>query len=247
LRRLEGGLVGVVSEAMARQYWPGENPVGAHVRVMGMDVPVVAVAHDSRLHGYSSEPRPLLYGVLPAPPPGGVSLVLRGPDAKAALGSIRDLTRSVDRRLVVVEATTGPDLVGLLLAPQRVGGIVFLLFGVLAVALSLIGVYGVVAFGVGARLREFGVRLTLGAAPGRVVRDVLARSLVPVLAGIVTGAGASLALTRAAAAFLFGVSAADPLPAVAAAGVVLAMALLATWIPARRAGQVDPAEVLALD
>ena len=107
--------------------------------------------------------------------------------------------------------------------------------------------YGVVAFGVGARLREFGVRLTLGAAPGRVVRDVLARSLVPVLAGIVTGAGASLALTRAAAAFLFGVSAADPLPAVAAAGVVLAMALLATWIPARRAGQVDPAEVLALD
>jgi putative ABC transport system permease protein len=247
LRRLDGGLVGVVSEAMARQYWPGENPVGAHVQVMGMDVPVAAVARDSRLHGYSSEPRPLLYGVFPTPPPGGVSLVLRGVDAKATLGSIRNLTRSVDRRLVVVEATTGPDLVGLLLAPQRVGGIVFLLFGVLAVALSLIGVYGVVAFGVGARLREFGVRLTLGAAPDRVVRDVLVRNLLPVLAGIVAGAGTSVALTRAAAAFLFGVSAADLLPAAAAAGVVLAMALLATWIPARRAGQVDPAEVLAVE
>lgn len=247
LRGFDGGLVGVVSEAMARQYWPGENPVGAHVQVMGMDVPIVAVARDSRLHGFSSDPRPLLYGVLPAPPPGGASLVLRGPSAKTAVASIRDLTRSVDPRLVVVEATTGPDLVGLLLAPQRVGGIVFLLFGILAVALSLVGVYGVVAFGVGARLREFGVRLTLGAAPRRVVQEVLVRNLVPVLAGIVAGVATSLALTRAAAAFLFGVSAADLLPAVSAAGIVLAMALLATWIPARRAGEVDPAEVLAVE
>jgi ABC-type antimicrobial peptide transport system permease subunit len=239
--------VAVVTEAMARRYWPGESPVGARLSIMGMDLEVVGVAADSRLHGFASAPPTMVYGIFPTLPSGDVDLVLRGPGVDAALRTIRDVTRSVDARLVVADVSTGPQLVDSLLAPQRVGGVVFLLFGALAVALSLTGVYGVVAFGVGARAREFGVRLTLGAAPGRVTGEVLRRNLAPVLGGTVVGVAAALALTRVAAAFLFGVSPGDALPAILAAALVLAMSLLATWIPARRAGRVDPAAILAAE
>jgi ABC-type antimicrobial peptide transport system permease subunit len=124
---------------------------------------------------------------------------------------------------------------------------VALLFAALSLTLCVTGVYGVVAYGVAARFREFGVRLTLGAGPGRVAGEVVLGSLGPTILGLVTGALASVALTRVAARFLFGIGTGDWLPAVAAAGLVLALALLATWLPARRAGRVDPATVLSAE
>ena len=239
--------VAVVTEAMARRYWPGTSPLGARISLMHMELEVVGVAADSRLHGFASDPPALVYGVFPTMPSGDVALVLRGPGVASALRDMRRVTSSVDGRLVVSAVSTGPDLVRSLLAPQRMGGFVFLLFGVLAVGLALSGVYGVVAFGVGARMREFGVRVTLGAEPRRVTGEVLRRNLAPVLGGVVTGAAASVALTRAAAAFLFGVSPGDVLPATLAASLVLAISVAATWVPARRAGRVNPAEVLGAE
>jgi predicted permease len=247
---LEGRLdvpVVVVNETMARRFWTGEDPVGSRIEVMGAQLEVVAVAADTRFHGFASEPVPLAFGVLPEVPSTSTSIVLRGGGVAEVLRSARELAHSVDGRLVVADVSTGPELVGFLLAPQRVGGLVFLLFALLALALALTGVYGVVAYGVGARAREFGVRLTRGAAPRRVVAEVLRANVVPVLGGILAGAAASVVLTRVASSFLFGVTAGDPLPAALASGAVLAMALLATWIPARRAGRVDPATVLTVE
>ncbi len=239
--------VAVVTEAMARRYWPGASPLGARLSIMHMEIEVVGVAADSRLHGFASDPPVLVYGVFPTLPSGDVAVVLRGPGVSTALRDVRRVAGSVDGRLVVSSVSTGPDLVRSLLAPQRMGGLVFLLFAALAVGLALTGVYGVVAFGVGARMREFGVRLTLGAEPGRVSGEVVRRNLAPVLGGVVAGAAASVALTRAAAAFLFGVSPRDALPAALAASLVLGISLVATWIPARRAGRVNPAEVLGAE
>jgi len=255
LVRAMGGALGgmpdvpvvVVNETMARRFWPGGEALGSRIHIAGGEMEVVAVAADTRFHGFASEPVPFAFGVLPGMPSTAPSIVLRGAGVDAVLAGARELARSVDRRLVVADVATGADLVGLLLAPQRVGGAVFLLFALLAVALSLTGVYGVVAYGVGARAREFGVRISLGAPPGRVTREVLRGSLRPLLGGIAAGAAASVGLTRVASGFLFGVAAGDLLPAALAAVVVLAMALLATWLPARRAGQVDPATVLVLE
>lgn len=237
----------VVTEAMARRYWPGESPVGSHVVIMGMELQVVAVAADTRFHGFDADPTPTAFGLLPVLPSSSISIVARGPGAESLLGSVRGLARAVDTRLVVADQATGDSMVGLLLAPQRVGGAVALLFALLAIALSLTGVYGVVAYGVTARLREFGVRLTLGAGPGRVTGEVLRRNLGVMVGGVLLGVAVSLILTRLGAAYLFGVATSDALPALVAGLGVLVMATVAMWMPARRAGQVDPATVLAAE
>ena len=237
----------VVNQTMARRFWPDGDALGARIVAMNAELEVVAVAADTRFHGFASETTPLAFGVLPSIPSSSTNIVLRGAGVGEVLRSAREIATAVDRRLVVADVSTGPALVDFLLAPQRVGGVVFLLFAVLAVALALTGVYGVVAYGVGARAREFGVRLTLGAAPDRVSGEVLRGNLGPIVAGILLGAVASVWLTRIGSSFLFGVAPGDPFPTVLASVAVLAMALLATWIPARRAGRVDPAAVLAVE
>jgi hypothetical protein len=237
----------VITEAMARLYWPGEDPIGAQIAIMGQQLTIAAVAADTRLHGFDSQPGPVVFGVLPSVPVTSVALVLRGPQSTAVLRSAREVARTVDSRLVVGDANTGPGLVRFLLLPQRLGGIVLLICALLAIALALTGVYGVVAFGVAARMREFGVRLTLGARPARVTREVLARNIVPIAGGVLLGALASVALSRAASPLLFGIPPDEFTLPVLAAALVLAMALLATWLPARRAGRVEPATVLAVD
>ena len=236
-----------VNETMAGRFWPAGDAVGTRIVMMGIELEVVAVVADTRFHGFASEAVPLAFGVIPGVAATSINVVLRGAGVDGVLRKARQLARSVDRRLVVAEVSTGPALVDFLLAPQRVGGVVFLLFAVLAIGLALTGVYGVVSYGVGARAREFGVRLTLGAAPGRVTGEVLRGNLTPLLVGILAGVVASVALTRVASAYLFGVTARDPLPTAIAAGMVLAMALLATWMPARRAGRMDPAAVLTVE
>jgi cell division protein FtsX len=237
----------VVTESMARRFWPDESPVGAHMVVMDTDFEVVGVVASTRFHGFDSDPVPMAYGVLPGVPGPSVSLVVRGNEVESVLADVRGIARSVDSRLVVTEVVTGTGMVDGLLAPQRLGGAVALLFAVLALALSLTGVYGVVAYGVTARLREFGIRLTLGAEPGRVAGEVLRKNVTLLLVGVVGGVAAAFALTRVAAAYLFGVDVADLGPATVSGVVVLIMALIATWLPARRAGQVDPAAVMAAE
>lgn len=235
----------VVTESMARRFWPGESPVGAHVVVMDTDLEVVGVAASTRFHGFDSDPVPMAYGILPAVPSRSASLLVRGAGAGSALAQVRGIARSVDPRLVVVDLATGKMMVDVLLAPQRLGGAAALLFALLALALSLTGVYGVIAYGVTARLREFGIRLTLGAEPARVAGEVVMRNAALLVVGVTVGVAAAVALTRVVAAYLFGVDTGDLGPAVLSGALVLVMALVATWLPARRAGQVDPASVLA--
>lgn len=237
----------VVNEAMAARYWPEDDPMNGRVQIMGADLPVVAVAADTRFHGFASEPEPFVFVVQPDPVGSRVSVILRGGGATAALASARATAAGVDRRLVIADARTGPALVEDLLAPQRLGSVVLLLFSGLAITLALTGVWGVVAYSVGARKREFGVRLSLGARSSDVTTGVLRGSLAPLVGGILLGLGGSVALTRATAYLLFGIPVDEFLTPMMAAGFVLASALLATWIPARQAGKVDPVTALSAE
>lgn len=239
--------VAVVNEAMASRYWPGADPLGARIRLMGREIAVAAVVEDNRFHGFAWDPVPYAFVIRPQLPRPFVSVVFRSRDVEETLAAVRALARAVDARLVVTDAATGPSLVDLLLAPQRLGGLVTLLAAVVAVGLTVTGVYGIVAYVVGARVREFGVRLALGAPPARLSGEVMRRNLSPALGGTVLGFVASVALTRVAATRLYGLRADDLAAAGMAGGLVLAMALLAMWIPARTAGRVDPAIVLAAD
>lgn len=241
------GPVAVVNETMASRYWPGADPVGTRLVLMGREIAVVAVAEDSRFHGFAWDPVPYVFVVQPRLSRTFVSIVFRSRDVEGTLASVRELARTADPRLIVSNVATGPSLVDLLLAPQRLGGLVALLAAIVAVGLTVTGVYGMVAYVVGARLREFGVRLALGAPPGRVAGEIMRRNLSPALGGTVLGFAASVALTRVAATRLYGLRANDLVAAGTAGGLVLAMALLAMWIPARMAGRVDPAIVLAAD
>jgi putative ABC transport system permease protein len=239
--------IGVITEAMARQYWPDSDPIGAEIEIMDQRLAIGAVAADTRLHGFDSQPGPVVFAVVPAVVSTSVALVMRGPQAAAVLRSATVTARSIDPRLVLTTGDTGAGLVRSLLLPQRLGGLVLLVCALLAIGLALTGVYGVVAYGVGARVREFGVRLTLGARPAQVTLEVLGRSVVPIAAGILLGTLASLALTRAVSPILFGVEPDEFAAPLLAAALVLAMALFATWLPARRAGHVEPATVLGAE
>jgi putative ABC transport system permease protein len=117
-------------------------------------------------------------------------------------------------------------------------------FGILALALTVIGLYGVVTYGVSQRLREFAVRMALGARPGDILSGVVRHGLAMVTAGMVLGVGGALAIARLLESFLVGVSAFDPLPLAGWCAVMVAVALVASYVPARRATRIDPAAVL---
>jgi putative ABC transport system permease protein len=157
---------------------------------------------------------------------------------------VRQAVRSVDRQLAVDDVTTMEALVAEHLGGTRFRMQLLAAFAGFALFLTALGTYGVMAFVVGQRTREIGVRLALGARSRHVIGLVLRQGLLPVALGLLAGLAASLALARTLRALLYGVAGHDPSAAVAAAGLLLCAALLACALPARRALRVDPAEAL---
>lgn len=234
----------VLSEAAARMLFADGDPLGARLRVMGTTVSVVGVVADVRFHGPATEVGPYLYLGRPDPPSSWVALVLRARDPRGALANARAVLAEADPRMVVVETATADDLTRDLVAAQSAAGLVLLLFAGLALVLALTGLWGVVAYGVDARLREFGVRLTFGAAPADVTRSVVGRNLLPVAGGVAVGAIASFSGARAASDLLYGSGSGAGMAVAIAAALVTVMATVAAWLPARRASRVNPAAVL---
>jgi predicted permease len=241
--------VAIVSRAMARRYWPGRDPIGRTLRVLGERTTVVGVAEDARYHSLADTPGPYLYLAIAQNPVeaglGSLSLLVRTAGAPAAvLPVVRRAVHDLDRKLPITGAETLAQHLGALLLPQRFAATLLNALGLLTLALAAVGIYGVVAYAVGRRTREIGVRMALGAGMGEILRLILGRGAVRIAIGLAAGLAAAAAITRLAAGFLYGVSALDPVSFGGAALLLGAVALAATWLPARRAARIDPAIAL---
>jgi putative ABC transport system permease protein len=238
--------VAIISETMAKQFWPGENPVGRRFRALQSPwLTVVGVAGDVR---HAALDRPYLrdfYLPLSQEPRGDLTLLLRtSSDPGSKLGAVREIIRGFDRDLPVTSLRTLDETLGLSVGRHRFNAIVLGAFGAVALLLSLIGTYGVISYGVSQRRQEIGVRAALGASARDVRALVLGRALRLSLLGIALGLAGALALTKVLGGLLFGVSPTDPLTFAAVAGLLVLVALMASWIPTRRALRVDPVEAM---
>jgi predicted permease len=246
--------VAVVSLAMAEQLWPGEDPVGQRFRqefsamqlMLGGDqepaeYEVVGVVPDHKTTSLREERAPHLYLPLSQSYRPRVVLAVRTRgDASPAAAAVRAQLRALAPDLPMLEFAPLRDLIGNALLAQRIGATLTTLFGVLGLLLTAIGVYGVMAYAVEQRTREIGIRMALGAQRGSVLALVLRRSVALTALGLAVGFVAALAATRLIASLLYGVSASDPVAFAVGALLLGAVALLASYLPARRATRVDP-------
>jgi predicted permease len=239
----------VVNQAFARQWFPGEEALGKRV-LLGAEVPaeVIGVVNDIRQRSMSLPAEPTLYVHNLQNSRVRMNLVVRARgDPLAMVGALREAVWSVDRDQPITEVFTLDDAVSEALARPRLLTVLLGAFGVLGLALGALGLYGVLAYLVGQRQREIGVRLALGAARGAVSRMIVRQGLVLAGTGVAIGVVASLALGRLLEGVLFGVSASDPATLLLVVAVLGGVAVLASWIPARRAAGVDPAVTLRVE
>jgi putative ABC transport system permease protein len=231
----------LVSEAAARKFWPGEDPIGQIVRAnYGGRAVVVGVVGDVRQGGLGEDAPPVVYLNQRTAPRILTTLVARVAGDPLQLGApIRAAVHELDPNQPIRRMATLDEVMSESLARNRFFTLLFVAFGTLALLLAAVGVYGVLAYSVGQRTREIGVRLALGAQVRDVMGMVLREGMALVLLGVGLGAVGSLGLTRVLAAELHGVTARDPLTFVVASAVLVAVAFLACYLPARKATSVE--------
>jgi predicted permease len=244
--RAEGPRVMVINRTLAEQLWPGERAEGKTIRIFGDQAfRVVGVVGDARQHALDEPSRPEVYVPLTQWPLSGMAVTVETSLAPASLvHAASAAVWEVAPDVPVTRARPLSEVVDESLQRRRFFVRVLTFFGVLALGLGAVGVYGVTAYAVGARKREFGVRLALGATGAQVVRTALSAAMAPVVVGLAAGLAGSLAAGRLLAGLLFGVGPRDPLTLALAAFTLGAVAALASWLPARRASRLDPARVL---
>jgi len=237
--------VAVVSRSLARRLWGDEDPVGR--RILGRDtITVIGVAEDVKHEGVvSTSQRVAMYQpFLQRIEPFGLIAVRSPGDPAALTAAVQRAVQSVDPTAPVSDAATLRERLRRSVADRRFQLTLFGGFALLALGLAAIGLYGVLAYTVGERTHEIGIRMALGAARGTVQTLVLRRGLLLAAAGVVLGLLLSLPAGRLVRSSLFGIAPADPITYLLIPAVLLTVALLATWLPARRATRVDP--VIAL-
>lgn len=231
----------LVSQAAARRYWPGADPVGQTVTLGATALTIVGVVGDVRNEGLAAEPRPAVYFPFGLAPRSATQLFVRTTgDPEAAATTVRRAIHAVDPLQPIAEIRTLRNAMGETVAQPRFFTLLLSLFGGVAVVLAALGLYGVVAYSVTRRTTEIGIRMALGARARDVVALVIGRSARPTAVGIVAGAAGALVLSRWMASMLFEVRPADPATFAASAVLLALVALVASWIPARRAARVDP-------
>jgi predicted permease len=236
----------LISESAAKKYWPNEDPIGQVVRAnYGGRAMVVGIVGDVRQNGLGEAPPPVVYFHQRTAPRVMTTIVVRtNGDPMALAAPIRAAIREIDPDQPIRSLSTLNEVMSESIARDRFFTLLFGLFGVLALTLAAIGVYGVLAYSVGQRTKEIGVRMALGAQASQVLKMVLGEGMRLVVTGVVLGAGASLLLTRVLASQLHGISAKDPMTFVLAPAILIAVALLACYLPARRATRVHAVAAL---
>jgi putative ABC transport system permease protein len=239
-------LVALVNEALARELWPGQDPVGRKlVFEAAVFASVIGVVRDIHQDGLDSAPKPEFYvSSLQAGFHSGSLVIRTKVDPASVAGAVRRAVWSVDPEQPVIDVLTMDQILDNEVAQRRIQAMLVAMFAGLAVLLAAIGLYGVLAYSVGQRRPEFGVRMALGASPGMLLGRIVGQGLTLTALGLTAGLAAALALSRLLATFLFGVQATDPATYVLVAVILLLTAGLASYLPGRRAMRVDPATAL---
>ena len=247
----EAPRVVIVNETLARRYYdyPRRDPVGTRVTFGGVDDPVwrtiVGVVRDTRHFGIRDATRPAMYFPYEQVPVNAMTMVLRTDgDPLDFVADARAAVSAVDPALAASQVAPLSDLVDQALGTDRFVTSLLGLFAVVALALAAVGLYGVVSYGVTRRMREMGIRLALGARGPDVRKLVVSGGLGLTALGIGLGIAGALMLTGVLEALLYDVPVTDPLTFVSMAGVLTGVALLASWVPALRAGRANPVDVL---
>jgi len=237
--------VAIVSATMARRFWGTEDVVGKRFgrgnRTNQVDTEIVGVAQDIKVRSLGENPRSYFYIPTGQDNPFIVSVVVRSSaDPAVTANVIRREARALDSSVPVMESGTMTEHVGVVLFIPRMGAVLLLGFGILAMALASLGLYGVVAFSVTQRTRELGVRMALGARQSQVVNMVVAQGLALVSVGAVVGLALSALAMRPVVTLLNDVSPTDPITLGGMSLLLIVVAALASYIPARRAARSDP-------
>ena len=238
--------VAIISEQLARRYWPNENPIGKKITYFRDWLTITGVCGDIKQGALDESFAGVVYVPYPQVAPEimqfvarSLNFVLRSPSPAVVATGARGVIRELDPGMVV-KINTLEALIHDSAAQPRFRTWLISIFSIFALSLACLGIYGVIAYLVSQRYKEIGIRLALGATRGNIVRLVLGRTLKLAAAGIATGLFAAFFLTRLLNTILFGITAHDPLTFVVVPLGLIAIALLAGYLPARRATQVDP-------
>ena len=237
--------VALISESLARDRWPDQDPLGRTIEFGNMDgdlrlLTIVGIVGDTHVYGLDAPPRPTVYVNLFQRPRAAITVTML---SQADLRSVTSAARAILRDLnpeIPARFRTLSQVYAASLGSRRFNVILIGFFGITALLLATAGVFGVMAYSVSRRTREIGVRVALGASSGDALRMILGQGLRPIAVGVAMGITGSLFLTRTVASLLFGVTATDPLTFGGVTLLLVGAALLACYIPARRATKVDP-------
>lgn len=235
--------VAVINEAMVKQFWPNADPLGKRFHFFGEPAlrEVVGVVKNTVVNQIGEAPQPVVYLPITQDFAPAVTLQVRTTGRpEAVIGTVRGQLQALDTNMAITNVQTIREIMGQGLWAPRMGAGLLTVFGGLALVLAAVGVYGVLSYSVSQQTREIGIRMSLGAQQGQVLRLVIGQGIKLAVAGLALGILAALALTRILSSLLFGVSAHDPVTFGGVSLVLVIAAILACYIPARRATKVDP-------
>jgi predicted permease len=237
--------VAVINETLARRQWPDGNAIGSTFVARGGTVRIIGIARDAKYANLTEATPSFVYFPMAQSWSGGQTLLVRTTADPVALGPVlRDAVRDIDPALPPPTVTTLERETSIVLLPQRVAASVTGVLGALGLMLAAVGLYGVMAYSASRRSREIGIRVALGAHRSDVLRMMLRQGLRLAGLGVIIGIVLAGAATRIMAGLLFGVSPLDAITFAAMSAVFIGVALVATWVPARRAAAADPMVVL---
>jgi putative ABC transport system permease protein len=237
--------VAIINETMAHRYWPGVDPLGKRFGSGKNWLAIVGIVGDVKFTTLTKDPDPEFYEPYRQAPIAEMNLTVRtASDPLRLAPALRQAVLEIDRAQPISRVTSMAQRVDDAVGTPRLAALLLVVFGTIALLLAAVGIYGVISFSVARRTREIGVRIALGAGGRDVLRMVVGQAVMLAVIGVAVGIGGAVALTRVIQGMLFGVNATDPLAYMAVSALLIAIAALAAYVPARRASRVSPSVAL---
>jgi putative ABC transport system permease protein len=235
----------LIDETLAHQYWPKENPIGRRMRLWSVFREIVGIVGQVHHYGLEKQPEPTIYAPYEQMPDKAMALAVRTMiDAPAVVKAVKGAVWSVDPGQPVFQIRSMDDYISLADTAPRISTILLAVFAGISMLLAALGIHGVVSYGVAQRTREFGLRMALGSTPGQLKALVIRNGIKTALIGLAAGMAGAAALASGLRALFYGVAPLDPAVMSGVAALLLTVAFIANYLPARRATCIDPMEAL---